>query len=410
MRISKGALSVFSASAVAIALVGGTFFVGYRSGQRDPKVITVKNITNIDDPDVKADFGIFWQVWEKLKEQHVDGGTAKDKDLVYGSVHGLVGALKDPHTIFLPPSDAKKFEEDVSGHFGGIGAEIGVRDEQLVIIAPVKDSPADLAGLKPKDKIIEVDGTFVSNMPVNEAVKLIRGEIGTKVVLMILRNGWDQPKKFEIIRDEIKTPTLDWDVKEGNILHIKLYSFNENAPYLFYRAIVDGSLKGADGIVLDMRNNPGGFLEVAVNLAGWFFPRGTVVVTEAFRDGNDRVFRTNGNGALQDVPVVVLINNGSASASEILAGALKDLKQSPLVGEKSFGKGSVQELQSLKDGSSLKITVAKWVMPKGAVIDKIGLAPDYEVKLTEEDIKEDSDPQLTKAFEVLKGVISNNAN
>ena len=398
-------MSIFGASLLAIAVVGSTFLVGYRSGQHDPKVITVKNITNVDDPDIKADFGIFWQVWEKLKEQHIDGATAKDKDLVYGSVHGLVGALKDPHTIFLPPSDAKKFEEDVSGHFGGIGAEIGIRDEQLVVIAPVKDSPADLAGLKPKDKIIEVDGTFVSNMPVGEAVKLIRGEIGTKVVLMILRVGWSQPKKFEIIRDEIKTPTLDWDVKEGNILHIKLYAFNENAPNLFYRAIIDGSLKGADGIVLDMRNDPGGYLEVAVNLAGWFFPRGTVVVTEAFRDGNDRVFRTSGNGALQDVPVVVLINGGSASASEILAGALRDLKQSPLVGEKSFGKGSVQELQSLKDGSSLKITVAKWVMPKGSVIDKIGLVPDYEVKLTEEDAEKDSDPQLTKAFEVLKKML-----
>ncbi|MEK7640981.1 MAG: S41 family peptidase [Patescibacteria group bacterium] len=405
MKISKGFLSIFGASLLAIAVVGSTFLVGYRSGQHDPKVITVKNITNVDDPDIKADFGIFWQVWEKLKEQHIDGATAKDKDLVYGSVHGLVGALKDPHTIFLPPSDAKKFEEDVSGHFGGIGAEIGIRDEQLVVIAPVKDSPADLAGLKPKDKIIEVDGTFVSNMPVGEAVKLIRGEIGTKVVLMILRVGWSQPKKFEIIRDEIKTPTLDWDVKEGNILHIKLYAFNENAPNLFYRAIIDGSLKGADGIVLDMRNDPGGYLEVAVNLAGWFFPRGTVVVTEAFRDGNDRVFRTSGNGALQDVPVVVLINGGSASASEILAGALRDLKQSPLVGEKSFGKGSVQELQSLKDGSSLKITVAKWVMPKGSVIDKIGLVPDYEVKLTEEDAEKDSDPQLTKAFEVLKKML-----
>ncbi len=383
-------------------LVGSSFLVGYRSGQRDPKIITVKNITNIDDPDVKADFGIFWQVWEKLKEQHIDGGTAKDKDLVYGSVHGLVGALKDPHTIFLPPSDAKKFEEDVSGHFGGIGAEIGVRDEQLVIIAPVKDSPADSAGLKAKDKIIEVDDTFVANMPVNEAVKLIRGEIGTKVSLMILRNGWDKPEKFEITRDEIKTPTLDWDVKEGNILHIKLYSFNENAPNLFYRAIVDGALKGADGVVLDMRNDPGGYLEVAVNLAGWFFPRGTVVVTEAFRDGNDRVFRTNGNGALKDVPVVVLINSGSASASEILAGALRDLKKSPLIGEKSFGKGTVQELQPLKDGSSLKITVAKWLMPNGGAIEKNGLVPDFEVKLTEEDAKNDSDPQLTKAIEVLK--------
>lgn len=416
MKISKSFWQIGLSGALAVVIVFGAFYIGYRSGQQDPKVITVKSIANIDDPDIKADFGVFWQVWEKLKEQHIDGATAKDKDLVYGSIRGLVAALKDPHTIFLPPSDAKKFEEDVSGHFGGIGAEIGVRDEQLVIIAPIKDSPADIAGLRAKDKIIEVDGKFVANMDVNEAVKLIRGEIGTEVALKILRNGWEKPKEFKIIRDEIKAPTLDWDVssgggsasggKEGNILHIKLYAFNENAPYLFYRAIVDGSLRGADGIVLDMRNDPGGYLEVAVNLSGWFFPRGTVVTTEAFRDGNDQVFRTNGNGALKDVPVVVLVNGGSASASEILAGALRDLKQAPLVGEKTFGKGTVQELQPLKDGSSLKITIAKWLMPKGAAIEKNGLVPDYEVKLTEEDIKNDSDPQLTKAFEVLKAMIS----
>ncbi|MDO8466768.1 MAG: S41 family peptidase [bacterium] len=402
MKIPKFAFQSAVAVLLAISVVGGSFYVGYRSGQQDPRVVTVKGITNVDDADIKVDFGVFWQVWEKLKEQHIDGGTVKDKDLVYGAVHGLTASLKDPHTVFFPPADAKKFEEDVSGHFGGIGAEIGTRDEQLVIIAPIKDSPAERAGLLPKDKILKVGDVVVAQMDVNEAVKLIRGEIGTKVTLTIMRDGFKAPKDFTITREEIKSPTLDWDVKEGNILHIKLYSFNENAPNLFYRAILDGSVRGADGIVLDMRNDPGGFLEVAVNLAGWFFPKGSVVVTEAFRDGNDRVFRANGNAALKDIPVVVLINGGSASASEILAGALRDLKGSILVGEKSFGKGTVQELQTLKDGSSLKITVAKWLLPKGSAIEKVGLIPDVEVKMTEEDFKNDNDPQLTKAMEILK--------
>ncbi|MDP1718831.1 MAG: S41 family peptidase [bacterium] len=408
MKISKLALQSVVLAVVAILLVGGSLYSGYRIGQQDPKEITVKSITNIDDPNVSADFGVFWQVWEKLKEQHIEGATLKDKDMVYGAVAGLVDSLKDPYTVFFPPVEAKKFEQDVSGHFGGIGAEIGSKDGQLMVIAPVKDSPAELAGLKPKDKILKVDDTVVEKMDVNNAVTLIRGEIGTRVVLTIMRDGWKASQQFTITRAEIKTPTLDWSMVGGDLLHIKLYAFNENASSLFYRAIVDGAAKGANGIILDLRNDPGGYLEVAVNLAGWFVPRGTVITTEASRNGNDRLFRTSGNGALEKVPVVVLINGGSASASEILAGALRDINGSKLVGEKSFGKGTVQEVQNLKDGSSLKITVGKWLLPKGSAINKTGLTPDVEVKWTEEDYKKnpDNDPQLNKAVEVLKGQLT----
>lgn len=402
MLFKKQTLLLVSAITATVLVVGGSLYVGYRLGQRDPHVITVKNITNVDDPEVKADFGLFWQVWEKLKEFHIDGAGVADKDLVYGAVAGLVEALKDPHTVFFPPSDAKKFEEDVAGNFGGIGAEIGVREEQLVIIAPLKDSPAEKAGLLAKDKILKINEDIVVNADVNEAVKKIRGEIGTEVTLTILRNGWEKPREFTIVRAEIKVPTLDWDVKDDNILHIKFYAFNENAPLLFYRAILDGSLRGAKGIVLDMRNNPGGFLEVAVNISGWFFPRGSVVLNEAFRSGENQAYKANGNAALKDIPVVVLVNGGSASASEILAGALRDLRGAKLVGEKTFGKGTVQELQDLKDGSSLKITIARWLTPNGNTIDKNGLTPDFEVKLKEEDVKNGKDPQLEKAFEVLK--------
>lgn len=390
---------------VAVLALGGSFYSGFRFGQQDPHVIVVKNITNVDDPNVKADFGVFWQAWEKLKEKHVEGAKIAEKDLVYGAISGLVSAFKDPHTVFFPPAEAKKFEEDVSGKFGGIGAEIGQRDDQIVIISPLKDSPAERAGLKPKDKILKIDDTFTSGLSVNDAVKLIRGPIGTKVVLTVFRDGWQRPKEITIVREEIRVPTIDWDVKEGNILHLKLYSFNENVPLLFYKAIVGGVLKGAQGMVLDLRNDPGGFLEVAVNLAGWFFPRGTVVVTEAFRSGENMVFRANGNEALKDFPVVVLVNSGSASASEILAGALRDNRGIKLVGEKTFGKGTVQELENLKDGSSLKITIAKWLLPSGKAIEKNGLVPDFEVKLTDEDAKKGADPQLTKAFEVLKAQI-----
>ncbi len=388
---------------VAAAVVtGGSLYIGFRAGQRYPQVITVKNLTNIDDQNVKADFGVFWQTWEKLKEDHINGDTVPDQDLVYGAVTGLVDALKDPYTVFFPPAEAKKFEEDVKGSFGGIGAEIGIRDDQLVVIAPLKGSPAEKAGLLPKDKILKIDNTFTDGIKVNDAVTIIRGEIGTTVTLTILRNGWEAVKEFKIVRDEIRVPTLDWDIKEGNILHLKLYAFNESSEQLFYDAVAGGLKQGAKGMVLDLRNNPGGYLEVAVNLAGWFLKHNLVVVSEKFRAGDDVVFRANGNEALKDFPVVVLVNGGSASAAEILAGALRDQRNIKLVGENTFGKGTVQELQTLSDNSSLKITIAKWLLPSGQAIEKNGLKPDFEVKLTEEDAKADNDPQLKKAFEVLK--------
>lgn len=402
MLIKKATLTLLLVAIVALGAIGGALYIGYRLGQQDPHVVTVKGITNLEDPDVKADFGLYWQVWEKLKDYHIKGGEVPDKELVYGSVSGLVGAFKDPHTVFFPPPEAKKFEEDVKGSFGGIGAEIGIRDEQLVIVAPLKDSPAEKAGLQPKDKILGIDGASTQGIGVSDAVTKIRGEIGTKVVLTILRNGWERPRDFSIVRDEIRVPTIDWDVKEGNILHLKFYSFNENASHLFYKAVLDGLTRGAKGMVLDLRNNPGGFLDVAVNITGWFVPKGVTVVTEDFRVGEDIVFRASGNEALKDFPVVVLVNAGSASASEILAGALRDHRGAQLVGETTFGKGTVQELQDLKDGSSIKITVAQWVLPKGDVIDGMGLKPDFEVKLSEEDIENDNDTQLIKAFEVLK--------
>jgi len=405
MFIKRSVLTWLIIAVVGVGAVGGSLYLGYRLGQQDPKVVTVKGVTNVDDPDVRADFGLFWQVWEKLKEYHIKGGEIPDKDLVYGSVHGLVGAMNDPHTIFLPPSDAKKFEEDVKGNFGGIGAEIGVRDDQLLVIAPLKDSPAEKSGLMSKDKILAVNGESTQGINANEAVKKIRGEIGTEVVLTILRNGWEEAKEFKIIRDEIQVPTIDWDVKEGNILHVKFYAFNENAPALFYRAVVDGLARGAEGLVLDMRNNPGGFLEVAVNIAGWFLKKGAPVITEDFRVGQDTVFEARGNEALKDFPTVVLVNGGSASASEIVAGALRDHRGIKIIGETTFGKGTVQELQNLKDGSSLKITVAKWVMPAGGVIEDEGLKPDVEVKLSKEDLESGNDAQLSKAFEILKAEI-----
>jgi carboxyl-terminal processing protease len=306
----------------------------------------------------------------------------------------------------MPPSDAQKFTEDISGEFSGIGAEIGIRDGQLVVVSPMKDSPAERAGLKPMDKILMVDSENTDGFTTDDAVKIIRGEKGTAVVLTIFRDSWAEPKKISIIRDTIIIPTMEWEMR-GNIAYVRLYNFYEKAPYLFYQMAIDFSQYNPRGMVLDLRNDPGGYLNVAINLAGWFMDGGKVVVVEEFGNGEKQEYTSYGNGYFKNIPVVVLVNGGSASASEILAGALRDIRGSKLVGEKTFGKGTVQEVEQLSDGSLAKITVAHWRLPGGLIIEKNGLEPDYEVKITEEDMLAGRDPQLEKAIEVLGGQIEN---
>ena len=389
-----------------VALVGGIFYFGYRLGVRNPEKIIVTGITNIGDPEATADFGTFWEARKILKDYYVDAASIKDQNFVYGAIAGMVGSLKDPNTIFLPPEESKKFEEDIRGVFGGIGAEIGIKNDQLVIIAPLKGSPAERAGLKSADKILKVNATSTVDMNVIDAVKIIRGEVGTKVTLTILRNGWEKPKEFTITRETILVPTLDWEIKEGNIAHVRLHNFNPNAVNAFYRAAVELFEKNISGMVLDVRNNPGGFLESAITLAGFFLEKDKVVAIQRFSSGKEDVFKTRGpDGVFRELPLVVLINQGSASASEILAGALRVHRGVKLVGEKSFGKGTIQELHELHDKSRIKVTIANWLLPDGHLIEKNGITPDIEVKVTEEDAAKGKDAQLEKALEVLKSAV-----
>lgn len=398
-----------AASFGSVLLVGGVFVAGYAIGVRNPSEVIVKGITNMGDPDVAADFSVFWEAWKKLQEFHVDGGKVADTKLVYGAAAGMTNAYNDPNTVFFPPEDSKKFEEDIKGEFGGIGAEIGMKNDQLVIVAPLKESPAERAGLKSGDKILKVGDTATAGLSVPDAVKLIRGPIGTAVVLNVFRDEWVKPRDVRIVRQTIVIPTVDWNFKEaeGNFVHFQLYNFNQNALASFSRAAAEIAERNVRGMVLDVRNNPGGFLESAVAMAGYFLDRGEVVARERFRSGEEQVFKAQGNALFKSLPLVVLVNEGSASASEILAGALRvqrdDVK---LVGAKTFGKGSVQELQRLHDGSQVKITIANWLLPDGELIEKKGLTPDVLVEMTEEDIKAERDPQLAKAFEVLKAQLA----
>lgn len=402
-------IAFYSSLSIFIILIGiSIFYFGYQAGVKNPKTISIENVSNIQSNEgLQANFGIFWEAWDMLKKEHLKGGTAKDQDLIYGAVSGLVNSLKDPNTNFFPPEDSKKFEQDVNGNFGGIGAEISVKKDQLIVMAPLKGNPAEKAGLKAGDKILAINDKSTQGIDVNEAVKRIRGEIGTEVKLTIFRDGWDKIKDFKIARANIEVPTLESDLIKKNgkqIADIKLFSFNQNAPVAFYKAALSALVGKSDGIILDLRNDPGGFLEVAVNIAGWFLNKGEIVAKEKFRSGNEIIFRANGNESLKNIPVVVLVNKGSASASEILAGTLRANLGAKLIGTNTYGKGTVQELRNLSDGSKIKLTIANWVLPDGTIIDENGIKPDYQIDITDEDLKNKDpkyDPQFNKAVEVL---------
>lgn len=388
---------------VVSALIAGGVVGGYYFGIQNPKVIIVKGVDNIQNGEINnADFNLYWQVWDLIKGNYLRADKLDNQELIYGSAKGLVQALDDPYSVFLEPKEAKQFENDISGSFSGIGAEIGVKGDYIVVISPLKDSPAEKAGLRAGDKILEVDDNSTANLSLQEAVNLIRGPKGSKVTLTVLSNGDDKPHKIEIIRDKINIPTVSWEMKENNIAHVQLFNFNEKAAQRFAKSLNQALAAGAQGIVLDLRNNPGGFLEVAVAIAGIFIEPGKEVVAEEFSSGEKVSFKARDNPVLKDFPMVILVNKGSASASEILAGALKYYKKTPVIGQKTFGKGTVQELKKLPDGSSLKITVAHWVLPDGTIIEGNGITPDYEVKLTEKDIESGKDSQLQKAIEILK--------
>jgi len=358
------------------------------------------NIGNENEIEKKADFNIFWDAW-RIVEDKYNLEPLDYQEMVYGAIEGMVYSLGDPYTVFLDPEESEVFDEDMKGSFSGIGAEIGFRDKLLTVIAPLKDSPAENAGILSGDKILEVDGEEIIGMSIDRAVNLIRGEKGTKVLLTIARDGLDELKDIEVIRDTIILKTVEWEIKESDIVYLKISQFKEDTTFELDDKI--GEILSADphGIIIDLRNNAGGYVHTVKEVAGRFLDHGEVVFIEDY--GNEKnIHKTMGDKRFFDVPIVVLINEGSASASEILAGALRDNMGVKLVGKKTFGKGSVQELKHLKDGSSIKITVAEWLTPNGTVINNNGVEPDFDVEMSFEDYENDRDPQLERAIEILK--------
>jgi carboxyl-terminal processing protease len=344
-----------------------------------------------------VDFGIFWDAWNKVTANYV--GTVDYQKMVYGAVKGMVDSLGDPYSVFMEPSETQSFMEDLSGQVSGIGAELDVVDNQLTVISPIIGSPAEKAGLKPQDQILKINNESTDGMSLDTAVSKIRGKAGTKVTLTINRSGFESPQTLEITRENIQIKSVNWEIKSDNVAYIQISQFGDDTSDLMQQAAKEINDKHPKAIILDLRNNPGGYLDKAVDVASLFMPSG-VVVQEKDKNGNITEEKTTLEPILQSYKVIVLVNGGSASASEIVAGALQDAGRATLVGEKTFGKGSVQDLENLAGGATLKITVAKWLTPKGRTIDKVGLEPDVTITLTEDDTKAGRDPQLDKALQM----------
>ncbi len=397
----KFIIVIFSAFAILASFVLGVF-LGFNNR---PAVLSITSIVNKESqmPDEKKiDFSPFWTTWKIINDKYVSDDGATNQEKVWGAIGGLVSSLKDPYSVFLPPEETEMFESDISGNFEGVGMEIGIRDKILTVIAPLKGSPAENAGILPEDKIIKIDETPTVDLSVDKAVKLIRGKKGTAVKLLIIRGDKDEPVEISVVRDVINIPTIDTETR-GDVFIIKLYNFSANSPYLFRESLREFSISGKDKLILDLRGNPGGYLEAAVDMASWFLPAGKVVVREDFgKKAEPIIYRSRGYDVFnENLKMAILVNGGTASASEILAGALREHGKAKLVGEKTFGKGSVQELVKVTTESSLKITVARWLTPNGISISKDGLKPDVEAKITKEDLEKEIDAQMDKAVQLL---------
>ena len=380
-----------------------TLFIGIYIGQKQTPAPVISADADFAEIAKSETFQSFWKVWKTLDDKFIRAASTTNEKKIYGAIEGLTSSYGDPYTVFFPPVESKMFKEEIAGDFGGVGMEIGIKDKQLVVVSPIKDSPAERAGVKSGDAIISINSTSTAGMSSDEAVKYIRGPKGTEVKITFIPVGTTKPVVKTIIRDTIKIPTIDYTTKPGGISVISLYSFTAQSPELFRGALRQFVESGNHKLVLDLRRNPGGYLDAAWDIASWFLPAGKVIVTEDFGSkSSPNVFRSKGYNIFNNnLKMIILVDNGSASASEILAGALREHDIAKLVGTKTFGKGSVQELINITSDTSLKVTVASWLTPRGHNLSHDGLDPDYEVKVSDADIATKRDRQMEKAVELL---------
>lgn len=383
------------------------FGSGYKLGQMNAKNQTPQfKVTNLEKNNTAGlDFSLFWEAWNEVSRRYVDDTKIDAQKMYYGAIKGMVASLEDPYTFFLTPEENQQSKDDLSGKFEGIGAQLGLKGGQIVIIAPLKKSPAERAGIKSGDIVVKVNGKSTQGWTLQKAVSEIRGEKGTSVTITVLRDDKEVNKKIQ--RDQINVPSVELTV-EDSVAVLTLTRFGEQTNDEWDKAVrqigQQYEQEKIRGMVLDLRDNPGGYLQGAVYTASEFLPRGRMVVKQQYADKSAQDYTVNRQGQLLTIPLVVLINEGSASASEIVAGALRDHKRAQLVGQKTFGKGSVQEALDLSKGAGIHITIAKWILPAGDWINGTGITPRISVKNELEEgntLTRKTDAQLDKAISSL---------
>ncbi|MEK7545334.1 MAG: S41 family peptidase [Patescibacteria group bacterium] len=388
-------------------LVIFSFLFGFQIGklQTETLVPSVK-VTETTDPVALADLKTFWDVWKRVQERYVDKDALNTRNLIYGAIRGMVAALDDPYTVYMTPEETVEFQNNLEGSLEGIGAELTVKDKMLTVASVLKSSPAEKSGLLTNDAIVEINGETTADMTIYQAITKIRGKGGTKVNLLIFRKSTKSaPFELSILRDKIQLNSVSMEDKGNGIFHVSVNQFTDHTSEEFKKTVQDILLKNPKGMILDLRGNGGGYLDISVDMLSEFLGGNKAAVKiERRNESLNETISVANHPSFPDLPLAVLVNNGSASASEIVAGALQDHRRAIVIGETSFGKGSVQEVEKLPDLSSLRITIAKWLTPKGRSISKIGIMPDIEVKLTEKDLEKGRDTQLERAVQYLRGL------
>jgi carboxyl-terminal processing protease len=384
---------------LSLMLVTVAFVGGFATSRALVKTATSQT-SDGSPPEFRSSIGVFWEAWNIVQNEFYKQ-PLDPNNMTYGAISGMVDALGDPHTAFVNPTIANRINQDLQGSFEGIGATVEMRDGRLTIVAPIKGTPADKAGLKAGDVVLKVGDTVIQNMTVEEAIALIRGPKGSTITLTVQRGS--QPAfEINIQRDTIQIPFVESKMLEGNIAYVKLNEFSATAPQELDNQLRAVLSKNPKALVFDLRNNPGGFLDAAIKIASEFIKQDNVVLVEGFKNGDKQTYKAQSGGVATDIPMVLLVNDGSASASEIVSGAIKDYKRATIIGVKTYGKGSVQVPHQLSDGSQLRVTIAHFFSPQEHEINGVGISPDIEVaNPTDADTARGRDPQLDRAVQFI---------
>jgi len=421
-RTAPGLTNIFITSVVALLAFGMAFVSGYLFGRAEPSTAsgplafldalqpTTARATEerVLSEDEQTRFKVFWETWQVVERDFYDKSQIDHQKLIYGAIKGMVDAVGDPYTVYQTPAQREVSDTDLRGSFDGIGIQVDMKDNRLTVVAPIEGSPAEAAGFRPGDVVVEVDGKSLAGKTLNDTVGLIRGQRGTPVTLTVLRQGENEPLTITVVRAEIKLKSVRARMMDGGVGYVRISSFSASTGTEMVAAVKDLVNQEARGIIVDVRNNPGGYLSTSVEAAAQFMPPGSVVLYQQSGNGDRKTYKTEGGGAAASLPVVVLINKGSASASEILAGALRDNRQAVLVGEKSFGKGTVQNVHELSDKSGLRVTTAQWLTPAENPIQGVGLQPNQVIELPptatiSSEATRDEDAQLDAAVRFILG-------